>query len=167
MSTKEIAEHFNRSEQSIRSRLKMNFVYLRDEYYPARPNLYKDKPKCPKCESEVTVETAEYDGSIPDREYYNCINKGNPSLCWSEWVDEFKTADENKYTINDEETKINLFTNHIEIEMSKRPDNVLNFEIFEQDYSQDTINEGLKRLESFGYKLQETQVTKHKFIIRG
>ena len=50
--------------------------------------------------------------------------------------------------------------------MTKRPDGILSFEVFKEQYPEDTINEGLKRLKKFGYKLQETQVTKHSFIIR-
>jgi len=168
LSTKEIGEKFNRSEESIRSRLKKNFVYLRDEYYPAMPDLYKKKYKditvCPKCGSKVILNPRILNVvDEKNRKSYICLGT---TCFWGELV-AVDSADENKNAINEEETKINLFTNHIEIEMSKRPDGVLSFEVFEQDYSQDTINEGLKRLEPFGYKLQETQVTKHKFIMRG
>jgi len=162
LSIKEIAKELNKSEEAIRYRLKMNFVYLRDEYYSAKPNLDDiNQKKCPTCQSKVRIMTSRTKKN-PNRQFYSCQGAVD---CWVGWVDD--SADKNKNPINEEETKINLFTNHIEIEMSKRPDGVLSFEVFEQDYSQDTINEGLKRLEPFGYKLQETQVTKHKFITRG
>ena len=112
--------------------------------------------KCPKCNSSVKIVVSRTRRN-PDREYYQCLGVNN---CWIGWVDEFEDYE-------DDEIKINLFTNHVEIEMIKKPDNVLSFEIFEQIYPEEILNEGIKRLEKYGYKLQETKVTKHKFIIRG
>ena len=111
--------------------------------------------KCPRCNSAVKIVLSQSYRN-PDREYYKCLGINN---CWIGWVDEFEDYEDN-------EIKINLFTNHIEIEMTKRPDGILSFEVFKEQYPEDTINEGLKRLNKFGYKLQETQVTKHSFIIR-
>ena len=66
----------------------------------------------------------------------------------------------------DKENQINLFTNKVEIEMSRRPDGILSFEIFEQHFNKEVIKEGLKRLKEFGYELHQTQSTKQKFIKR-
>ena len=66
----------------------------------------------------------------------------------------------------DKENQINLFTNKVEIEMSRRPDGILSFEIFEQQFNKEVIKEGLKRLKEFGYELHQTQSTKQKFIKR-
>ena len=66
----------------------------------------------------------------------------------------------------DKENLINLFTNKVEIEMSRRPDGILSFEIFEQQFNKEVIKEGLKRLKEFGYELHQTQSTKQKFIKR-
>ena len=66
----------------------------------------------------------------------------------------------------DKENQINLFTNKVEIEMSRRPDGILSFEMFEQQFNKEVLKEGLKRLKEFGYELQQTQSTKQKFIKR-
>ena len=66
----------------------------------------------------------------------------------------------------DKENQINLFTNKVEIEISRRPDGILSFDIFEEQFSKEVIKEGLKRLKEFGYELQQTQSTKQKFIQR-
>tara|TARA_Y100000590_G_C15639446_1_gene984363 strand:- start:631 stop:1578 length:948 start_codon:yes stop_codon:yes gene_type:complete len=112
--------------------------------------------QCPRCNASVNIVVSRTRRN-PDREYYKCLGVNN---CWIGWVDEYEDYE-------DDEIKINLFTNHVEIEMIKKPDNVLSFEIFEQIYPEEILNEGMKRLEKYGYKLQETKVTKHKFIIRG